>query len=333
MNLTNNSSSRFSDGGRQKWISVSEIDLARVVRIQDEVARRGGKLRRQGSYLVGACLVCGGDDRFAINIKKQLWNCRGCGVGGDVIDFVRHVDGCDFESAITTLIGARPREPTPAVRPVYRDENKKERENLDRAETIWREATPLGRDAITYFANRCIDINQVPEHAGLRFHLRCPWGKGTTPAIIGRFTTVLGNEPRGIRRRPITGETPKSLGPTAGCVIRLWPEEAVERGLVLGEGVETVLAAATRISHRGTLLQPAWVAGGSCNIRKFPILSGIETLTLLVDHDRPDRHDRRAGQEAAAECAARWCAAGREVIRLTPKVLGADFNDVVMHER
>jgi hypothetical protein len=162
----------------------------------------------------------------------------------------------------------------------------------------------------------------------LRFHPHCPWGKGTTPAIIGRFTTVLGNEPRGIWRRPISGEKPMTLGPTA-CVIRLWPDEVVERGLVLGEGVETVLAAATRISHRCTLLQPAWASGGSGNIRKFPVLSGIEALTLLVDHDRPDQYDRRAGQEAAAECAARWSAAGREVTRLTPKALGADFNDVV----
>jgi hypothetical protein len=27
-----------------------------------------------------------------------------------------------------------------------------------------------------------------------------------------------------------------SLGPTAGCVIRLWPDEAVTLGLVIGEG-------------------------------------------------------------------------------------------------
>jgi hypothetical protein len=33
-----------------------------------------------------------------------------------------------------------------------------------------------------------------------------------------------------------------------GCVIRLWPDDMVELGLVLGEGVETTLAAATRIT-------------------------------------------------------------------------------------
>jgi hypothetical protein len=92
-----------------------------------------------------------------------------------------------------------------------------------------------------------------------------------------------------------------------------------------------VLAAATCILHRGTLLQPAWAAGGAGNVKKFPVLPGVEALTLLVDNDLPDQHDRRAGQEAAAKCAGRWSAAGREVIRLTPKALGADFNDVVLH--
>jgi Toprim domain/CHC2 zinc finger len=330
--LTNKGARRLFRQRPEKVIAAPEIEAARAIRIQDEVARRGGKLRRQGGYFVGACLVCGGDDRFSVknNIKAQLWNCRGCGVGGDVIDFVRHVDRCGFARAIGSLIGDGARKPARAV-PADREENIDEQKNLDRAVTVWRETTPLGRDAIAYFANRQIDINQAPGHGGLRFHPRCPWGKGSTPAVIGRFTTALGNNPQGIWRRPLNGEKPMTLGPTAGCVIRLWPDEAVERGLVLGEGPETVLAAATRILHRGTLLQPAWAAGGSGNVKKLPVLSGIEALTLLVDNDLPDQHDRRAGQDAAAKCAARWSAAGCEVIRLTPKVLDADFNDVVMH--
>jgi putative DNA primase/helicase len=61
-------------------------------------------------------------------------------------------------------------------------------------------------------------------------------------------------------------------------------------------------------------------------MRTLPVLSGIEALTLLVDNDV-----KGDGQKAAAACAARWSSAGREVIRLTPKILGADFNDVVRH--
>jgi hypothetical protein len=139
-------------------------------------------------------------------------------------------------SAITTLTGDRARKPTPPAKSEERDGYKDEQRNLDRAEAIWRETSPLGQGAITYFANRCIDINQVAEHGGLRFHPRCQWpGNITKPCIIGRFTTALGNEPRGILRRPITGEKAIALGPMGGCVIRLWPDEAIEQGLVIGE--------------------------------------------------------------------------------------------------
>jgi DNA primase len=67
----------------------SLTDLARAVRLEDEIARRGIKLRKSGAELVGPCPVCrDGDDRFAINIKKQVWNCRHCKKGGDVIELV-----------------------------------------------------------------------------------------------------------------------------------------------------------------------------------------------------------------------------------------------------
>jgi putative DNA primase/helicase len=178
-------------------------------------------------------------------------------------------------TAVTTLTGSSAREPAPAVKTVHRNDDSNERKNFERAEAIWSESLPLGPVAIAYFAKRRIDINAVPRHGGLRFNERCPWGSGTTPRILGQFTTAIGNEPRGIWRRPITSETPMSLGPTAGCVIRLWPEEAVDRRLVLGEGPETVLAAATCIQHRGALLLPAWAAGSAGAIGKFPILPGV----------------------------------------------------------
>jgi hypothetical protein len=80
------------------------IETARGVRIEDEAAWRGVKLR--GSVeRVGPCPRCGGDDRFSINTKKQLWNCRGCDRGGDVIDLTQWLDGSDFETAVYKLTG------------------------------------------------------------------------------------------------------------------------------------------------------------------------------------------------------------------------------------
>ena len=81
---------------------------ARAVPIETEIERRGVMLRREGLERVGACPKCGGEDRFAINIKKQVFNCRGCGIGGDVIQLVEHLDGVDFNAACTALTGQPP---------------------------------------------------------------------------------------------------------------------------------------------------------------------------------------------------------------------------------
>ena len=85
------------------------IERARAVRIEDEIARRGIKLRGNGIDRCGPCPKCGGTDRFAIHIGKQVFNCRGCGAKGDVIDLVRHIDRCDVAKAVYLLTG----EPTP----------------------------------------------------------------------------------------------------------------------------------------------------------------------------------------------------------------------------
>jgi hypothetical protein len=84
------------------------VQRARSVPIEAEIARRRIKLKRSGHELIGPCPRCGGDDRFGVNIAKQIFNCRGCGAKGDVIDLVRFLDDCDFIAAGTTLAGEPP---------------------------------------------------------------------------------------------------------------------------------------------------------------------------------------------------------------------------------
>ena len=83
------------------------IATAKAVALETELARRRIKLKRVGRELVGPCPVCGGRDRFAVNVPKQIWNCRGCAKGGDVIALVQHLDNCDFGAALDTLAGGR----------------------------------------------------------------------------------------------------------------------------------------------------------------------------------------------------------------------------------
>jgi hypothetical protein len=97
-------------------------------------------------------------------------------------------------------------------------------------------------------------------------------------------------------------------------VVKLWPAGSK---LVIGEGIETVLAAATRLSQR-----PAWSVISAPMLEKFPVLPGIEELVILVDHDD-------AGKQAAAKCTNKWRCARRHVRQLMPRTPGTDFNDLI----
>jgi putative DNA primase/helicase len=81
---------------------------ARSVPIEDEIARRGIKLQGRIERC-GPCPKCAGEDRFSINTRKQVFNCRGCGGHGDVIALVQFLDDVDFKAACETLTG----EPVP----------------------------------------------------------------------------------------------------------------------------------------------------------------------------------------------------------------------------
>ncbi len=324
-------------------MNAAQIERARDVPIEDEIARRGHRhrLKRQGRELIGPCPVCGGTNRFGANVAEGIFNCRGCGVGGDVIALVMHLDSCTFAEAIETLTGFdRPPPKRVAEKPALKKKTSSDWMRL------WREARPiLGTLAERYLrapkSEGGREITELPPDPdeSLRFHSEVIFGKTDdgawryVPALLALVRDVINSKPIGLQRIGLTKDGRKldrmALGNIGGGCVKLWLDEEVTAGLVLGEGVETTLAAATRIEHRGTLLRPAWAALFADNMAKFPVLPGIDALTLLVDHDEPDQHGRRAGQDAAAECARRWSEAGREVIRLTPTKLGYDFNDVV----
>ncbi len=84
------------------------VARARTIPIERVIEQRGIQLNGKTADRCGPCPVCGGTDRFSINIKKQCWNCRQCGVGGDVIALVEHLDGADFITACETLTGSPP---------------------------------------------------------------------------------------------------------------------------------------------------------------------------------------------------------------------------------
>jgi hypothetical protein len=190
------------------------------------------------------------------------------------------------------------------------------------AEVIWHRTEPLrGTLAESYLRSRgCL---LPPDDGDLRF---LPPRDDYPPALCARVTDAIDARPLTLHftrlRHDGSGKAGTGRDKTllaghrkAGGVIRLWPDEAVTSGLAVAEGIESALAAAHDF-------QPVWACVDAGNLPKFPVLAGIDSLTLFADADA-------AGLTAARECAARWAAAGREVFIVQANERGLDVADVV----
>jgi hypothetical protein len=298
--------------------------------IVDIAARLGARLRRSGLERVGPCPVCGGTDRFAVNPKKEIWNCRGCAVGGDAIALVRHVLGCSFDDALA-FIGEESRSRKISVDAVIRDAFRRPIEGLGpafdlgrqndtaadermaAAVALWASATdPRKTPVETYLASRALDLGDDIANEVLRWHS----GAG---CMVALFRDILTDEPRAVSRTFLTADgrklVRKFLGPVGGCAIKLDSDDMVLEGLHLAEGVETALSA------RQLGLKPTWALGSCGAVASFPVLPGVECLTLLQEHDE-------ASAKAVETCARRWFDAGREVVINEP-IGGKDLNDAI----
>lgn len=144
-------------------------------------------------------------------------------------------------------------------------------------------------------------------------------------AIIGIMTDAVTGKPTGAISRTYlfngkkVGKA-KTLGSPAG-IIRLDRDEDVLGGLHLGEGLETCLSAMAL----EPALRPCWSAGTAGAITSFPVLDGIERLTVFEERDE-------ASAKAVEACARRWFEAGRQVIINEP-IGGKDLNDALRSRR
>jgi len=211
-------------------MDIHSVARAKFVRIEDELASRGIFLKGS-SERAGSCPVCGGRDRFSINVKKQVWNCRGCQTGGDVIALVEHIDGIEFKQAIAKLAGApemtsgRPNSKHQYSIPAQSD-------NAASAARIWQERRdPRGTLAETYLCGRGIELPEGDCCQFIRFHPACSLGQERFPALVSLIRNVKTNAPQAIQRTALcldgkamkrSGKTFRmTLGPTLGGAIKM----------------------------------------------------------------------------------------------------------------
>jgi hypothetical protein len=246
-----------------------------------------------GQTLLNGKIVCPfhADTTPSLHIYPGNFHCFVCGAHGDHIDWLMMTEGMTRASALAKLTNWD----GPVAHAQRNDPEEEARRKLAAALRIWDACKPItGTKAIKYLADvRGIDTDLVPgDDNALRYHPHCPFGPGASaPCLIALYRDVETDAFAGIHRIALTDDVLFAGGKVERRTLGHWPTPRAVKPwpstdqLFLGEGIETVLAAATRLSHHGEPMRPAWAAGNANNITKFPVLADIKRLTLLVDHD------------------------------------------------
>ncbi len=174
-----------------------------------------------------------------------------------------------------------------------------------------------GRRYLT--GRRCaLPQNDVLEHPQLLHWI----SRTHHPALVSIITDIATVQPMSLHYTYLTSTGEKAPvkptrlvmkgAPKQGGVIRLVPDAEVTMGLGIAEGLETALSA------MAAGFAPVWSCIDAGNLAAFPVLPGIEALTVFVDNDP-------AGLAAFKQVATRWRLAGREVLHFIPPK--GDVND------
>jgi putative DNA primase/helicase len=180
------------------------------------------------------------------------------------------------------------------ILPLQNDDDTEAR--IEAALKLWQQSLPLlDTPGERYFVEqRGLHVGQLYLDHALRWHA----GAG---AVVGLMTDAVTNEPTGAHRTFLHADATKRERKMLGRqgVVRLSPDEEVTMGLGIVEGTEDGLSL---LLHDWA---PVWCATSAGGIERFPVLGGIEVLTIFADADS-------AGMKAARACAERWIAADRE---------------------
>lgn len=184
---------------------------------------------------------------------------------------------------------------------------------------IWKEAgEPRTSIVEQYLGVRGLDLSDDLVGRVVRFHPRCPFGKGVRhPCMVTLFRSITTDAPQAIHRTALTADgrkiDRKMKGRVSGAAMKIDPDVDVEQGLTICEGFETGLAG------RAMNFRPVWALGSAGAITDFPVLAGVDCLTILGEPDA-------TSADAVEQCGNRWTDAGREV-RVVMSKVGGDLND------
>jgi putative DNA primase/helicase len=199
-------------------------------------------------------------------------------------------------------------------------------DNSARAVALWNSAVDSrGTRVERYLASRGLSLPDDVAGRVVRYHEACPWSTddGMTerrPAMLTAFRLISTDRLVAVHRTLISDDGSKidrrMLGPVAGAAIKIDDDTDVEQSLTICEGFETGLAG------RQLGFRPVWALGSAGAIGPFPLLAGIDALTIFAETDK-----KGTNKKNARACAQRWVAAGREAFVVNPPQ--GDMNDLM----
>jgi putative DNA primase/helicase len=206
---------------------------------------------------------------------------------------------------------------------------------IKRARALWNEgADPRGTMAVQYLMARALDLPDDLAGAVLRFHTRCPWRNEETgrteciPALLAAFRSIDDDDIIAVHRIRLDQPQrwPKADRRMLGLVHRAAVKlDLVATTLIIGEGVETCMAARQCMATGDIERAPIWALGSVGAISFFPVLDGVRRLIILGESGE-------ASAQAVRLCGQRWQRAGRRVQVLYSEI-GSDVNDALMMEK
>ncbi|MYB21357.1 MAG: hypothetical protein F4Y29_02330 [Chloroflexi bacterium] len=157
-------------------IAPTRVDIAALKRrhpLGSVVEAAGVKLHGRGRVRQGLCPFHEeGEGSFTVYADTQKFYCFGCGLGGDVLDFLQRTDGVDLQEAIRRLETAPPtplpagtagQTSAPQALPTNRDPAL-----LTAAMRCYHRQLGLSEDAQAYLASRGID-SEAARRLGLGY--------------------------------------------------------------------------------------------------------------------------------------------------------------------
>lgn len=318
-------------------MNAAELDELRARIPLPALIRRRTHLARSGRQWKGCCPFHG-EKTPSFYVYGDHYHCFGCGAHGDAIEFVVQTESVSFTEAVRILGGQiSSGQRTPGARPSAADlaraaeraaeEAADRQKRISRGARIYAQAGPPGTMVEAYLKSRGCGLS-IPDD--FRFHPQCPRpvsdnGVEYLPAMVAPRTDPISGHfvaahctflrPDGCGK--IETGSPKITWGTWGA-IRLSADCDVTTGLGICEGIETGLAIIQRAGWR-----PVWAVGCAGAMGSFPVLQGVECLTIF-----PDRDDKGVGLQEAEKCAKRWRDAGREVRMIWPPS-GTDWLDAL----